>query len=592
MNKNIISLIQRLWTSIEKERKKSLLKILFLMIFTSFFDVISIGAILPFLSVLTNPDILKNNEVFQYLEKLFSLQISNVTLAVTFLFCLSAVIAGLMRLLLLRRITKISYDIGMDFDIKIYNNAIYQPYCVHLLKNSNELINAISRQTTDAISIVLACLNFVAAGIIFFVIMSSLIILSSSVTIYVFLMIGGVYFFIIKVTKVTMEKNSAVISRDSALLIKYLQEGMGGIRDIILDGVQNLFSSMYSRADIDLRKAQALNQFIGGAPRYLIEIIGMLVVAILGYYVTQDNLELGSAIPILGLLAFSAQRLMPILQQLYGSWTGIIGGQNSLNDVLQMLENMPSLSSNLESSKIKFEQSIVLKSVSYRYLSSNSFVLKDIQMTINKGDRIGIVGRSGAGKTTLIDLILGLLNPSNGDMYVDGIRITQNNSRNWQKNVAHVPQSIYLTDSTIAENIAFGVAKENINFNRINFVIKMAELSELVENLPSGYETKVGERGVRLSGGQRQRIGIARALYKDSDVIVLDEATSALDDITESRVMDNIENYSKKRTLIIVAHRYTTLKKCAKIYKINDGLLLNVATSESLMGLEDKSTSF
>jgi len=297
----------------------------------------------------------------------------------------------------------------------------------------------------------------------------------------------------------------------------------------------------------------------------------MLLIAALAYSLAQQVDGIAMAIPFLGALALGAQRLLPVLQQAYGSWTQINSGRSSLKDTLELLDQPLPDYANQPVLQMPFNQNIILKQLGFRYGEQAPYVLKNINLTISKGSRVGFIGTTGSGKSTLLDIIMGLLQPTDGTLEIDGKAITVGNHRAWQAHVAHVPQSIFLADSTIEENIAFGIPRDQINHSRVKRAAQQAQISDSIESWPKQYQTFVGERGIRLSGGQRQRIGIARALYKEADVIIFDEATSALDSETEQAVMQAIEGLGKELTLLIIAHRLTTLKNCTKIVELSDG---------------------
>jgi ATP-binding cassette subfamily B protein len=301
------------------------------------------------------------------------------------------------------------------------------------------------------------------------------------------------------------------------------------------------------------------------------EAIGMGLIAILAYFMTQQQNGISTAIPILGALALGAQRLLPTLQQAYSSYSAIQGSKSSIQDVLDLLNQpLPIHATQNQSLEIPFKKEITLNNISFRYSKNTPWVLKNINLKITKGMRIGFIGSTGSGKSTLLDIIMGLLEPTKGEVVVDNHVITISNRQVWQKHIAHVPQSIYLSDSTIEENIAFGISRDEINTKRVEKSIKQAKIDELISESMGNYQTIVGEQGIRLSGGQRQRIGIARALYKQADILVLDEATSALDNDTEFEVMKELSGLKKDLTVLIIAHRLSTLKGCDKIIKIHD----------------------
>jgi ABC-type multidrug transport system fused ATPase/permease subunit len=372
-----------------------------------------------------------------------------------------------------------------------------------------------------------------------------------------------------------LKKNAQIISDNSTKSIKYLQEGLGGIRDILIDGSQEIYLQQFNKADICLRAAQGSNVFISQYPRYAIESIGMVMIAFLAIFLIDDQGGLAGAIPILGLLAVGAQRILPILQQVFSAWAAFKGNQASLEEILMYLGQKTFTPENfVEGFTIEFNETVSFKDVAFKYQSASVEVLSGINILIKKGSKVGIIGKTGSGKSTLLDILMGLLEPSSGEIYVDSHRISEEYRRLWQKNVAHVPQSVYLADATIKENIAFGVPLEKIDISRVRKVAAQAQLSHFIDGLPHAYETRVGERGAQLSGGQRQRIGIARALYRRAELIIFDEATSALDEDTENNVMKAINSLDKNLTLVIVAHRISTLKNCDVIYEILDGALI------------------
>jgi len=310
-----------------------------------------------------------------------------------------------------------------------------------------------------------------------------------------------------------------------------------------------------------------------------------LLIALSAYSLSQQTNGLAMAIPILGTIAYSAQRLLPVLQQGYGACTYILAGRASLQDVLLLLEQpLPEFVEDpffLE--PIPFHKDIELRHLSFRYNEQTPWILKNLNLSIEKGSKVGLIGETGSGKSTLLDVLMGLLQPTEGSLEIDGRSLSASNLRTWQVRIAHVPQVIFLIDSTIEENIAFGVPKNQIDQNRVRKAAHQAQIANTIEGWSEQYQTFVGERGVRLSGGQRQRIGIARALYKQADVIVFDEATSALDNETELAVTEAIESLGNNLTVIIVAHRLSTLRKCSKIIELAEGGILRTGTYEDLV---------
>jgi len=397
---------------------------------------------------------------------------------------------------------------------------------------------------------------------------------------------GLIYLAIVGLTRKRLLKNGERISIESTNVIKSLQEGLGGIRDVLIDGSQEAYCQVYRNADRPLRSAQGANIFISQSPRYGMEALGMLLIIVLAYVLAQQADGLVKAIPILGALALGAQRLLPVLQQLYGGWSRMQGGKASLDDTLDLLEQpLPEYALHTIVEPIPFKKKISLNQLSFRYSPESPWVLRNIDLDIVKGSRIGFVGETGSGKSTLLDIIMALLMPSEGCVEVDGVTIDTGNHRAWQAHIAHVPQAIFLADCSIEENIAFGVSLDKIDHQRVKQAARQAQIAEAIETWPEQYQTFVGERGIRLSGGQRQRIGIARALYKQADVIIFDEATSALDNETEEAVMQAIEGLSSELTILIIAHRLTTLKNCTQLIELGDGGVKRTGSYQEIVDL-------
>jgi len=307
--------------------------------------------------------------------------------------------------------------------------------------------------------------------------------------------------------------------------------------------------------------------------------LGMLLITFIAYFLAQDSNTTVTTIPVLGALALGAQRLLPTLQQAYASWSSIVGAQAAIKDVLYLLDRPVLLKRlPLNEKTLPFLDQIDLKDIWFRYAPDLPWVFSGLQLSIKKGDRIGFIGVTGCGKSTLLDLIMGLLPPSKGVIEIDGEVVSLSNVAAWQGNISHVPQTIFLSDATIAENIAFGIPFHEIDLERVKRAAQQAQISTVIELMKLQYLTIIGERGIKLSGGQRQRIGIARALYKEANVLILDEATSALDTETEQAVVEAIENLSPDLTILVIAHRISTLKSCSQIIELNHGAIGLVKT--------------
>ncbi len=582
----INNLLKRLWLHVSHRRRRQLSLLLVLMFFASLAEILSIGAVLPFLGVLTAPELVYMHSAAQpFIELMGFTSPAQLLLPLTVAFGVAALVAGAMRLLLLWASTRLSFAIGADLSIDIYRRTLYQPYAVHCSRNSSEVINGIATKANNVIySIIVPMLTLISSTVMLIAILLALLMVQPMIAIVAFFGFGSIYALIIKLTRKQLLRDSRRIAVESNRVIKSLQEGLGGIRDVLLDGSQSTFCQIYRDADIPLRRAQGNNLFISGSPRFGMEALGMILIATLAYSLAQQPDGINSAIPVLGALALGAQRLLPSLQQSYGAWSAIRGGQASLEDTLGLLDQpMPDIAELADTGSLPFNQSIAIRQVSFQYRPQTPWIIKNLNLTIRKGSRVGFIGITGSGKSTLLDIVMGLLSPSEGGLVIDGCEINATNNRAWQSRVAHVPQAIFLADATIEENIAFGIPLELIDSVRVREAASQAQIADSIDTWPDKYRTLVGERGVRLSGGQRQRIGIARALYKRADVIIFDEATSSLDNETEHAVMHSIEGLSSNLTVLIIAHRLTTLKNCTQIVELANGEIKRVGTYQEVV---------
>lgn len=583
---NILELLMRLWNHVEKKRQKQFILVFLLMVITSFAEIISISAVFPFLGVLTAPNKIFNiNEIQGVLGKFNITSPEEMLLPISIGFGAAALIAGILRILLLLVSTRLSFSVGAELGASIYKRTLYQPYETHCNRNSSEVISAVSNKTNGVIySIIFPCLTILSNCILLVATISLLVSVNPKITLIIFGGFGLIYILIIQVNRKVLKRNSLNIAKETTLVIKALQEGLGCVRELIIDGAQKTYCKVYEEADNSLRKSQASQLFIGQSPRYAVETLGICLITTVAYFLTEEEGGIAIALPLLGALAMGAQRILPVLQSAYGSWINIYGQQNILKDVVTLLEQkIPEYTKQELNKKHIFEKEIELLNINFKYMSNSENSLNNIELKIKKGARIGFVGATGSGKTTLLDIIMSLLKPTEGNLLVDGKIINYENQQEWRNNIAHVPQTLFLIDGTVAENIAFGLEEKDIDYERVIEVAKQAHLAETIENWPLKYKTLVGERGVRMSGGQRQRIGIARALYKKVGVIVLDEATSALDNETENNIMKEIEKLDSKITILIIAHRITTLKHTDNIVVLEKGKIEKITKYEQLM---------
>lgn len=570
----LVSLIARLWRHFPARRRRQFLLLMALMLFSAFAEVVSLGAIIPFLAVITAPERVFAYPAVSALAAYFGItEASRLILPITVSFAAVALCAGLIRILLLWTSTRLTAASGSELSIEVYRRTLYQPYQVHISRNSSDVINGITNKVNGVVfGVMLPLLALLSSTLVLFAVMAALLAIDPLVASVATGGFGLSYAVITLAYRRRLHRNSARIVREQTQVLKALQEGLGGIRDVLLDGSQPIYCEVYRKADLPFRQAQGDNSFVGQGPRYAIEAVGMVLITALAFALSRQPGGIAAAIPVLGALALGAQRLLPALQQIYNAWTSIAGNQVQLADVIEILEQpAPHAATPTLPPPLPFKKEIRFDSVRFRYSAGGPWVLDGLDLTIPRGSRIGFIGTTGSGKSTTIDLLMGLLSPSEGRLLVDGVPVDGSNLRAWQRSIAHVPQAIFLADTTLAENIAFGVPRELIDMELVRQAARRAQIAEFIESRPGGYDSVVGERGVRLSGGQRQRIGIARALYKQVNVLVLDEATSALDNATEQAVMDAIDLLDREITTVMIAHRVTTLRRCDFILQLESG---------------------
>ena len=562
-----------LWKHIKIRRRKQLLVFVCLMLLASFLEILSVGSVLPFIGALTNPE-----EVFQsnYLQPIISLlgitSSKQILMPLTAIFISASIFTGIIRIALLYVSNRLAQAMGADLSLEIYQRTLHQDYSVHISRNSSEIVTSIITKTNLVCDgILLPIMNLISSSFIIVALMSVLFIIDTLVALILATSIGGLYLLVMIYSRSQIQENSRIISTLSTKKVKSLQEGLGSMRDILLSQAQNFYFKIYRDADLPVRRAFATLAFIGGSPKYAIEALGMTIVALLAYSMSNQDLSSSSSIAVLAAFAIGAQRILPTFQLSYASYSLIKGSNESFKDVLQLLEQpLPKVSNQGSNHDITFKDKIELRNVSFRYSDNAPWIFQNVNLEIKNGEHVGFVGPTGTGKSTLIDILLGLLLPSEGGLFIDGIQIDETNRGSWQKKIAHVPQMIVLSDNSVEENIAFATDKSEINIKRVSKAAKEAQLSELIESWPEKYQTLIGENGIKISGGQRQRIGIARALYNESQVLFFDEATSALDNKTEKNFMKSLGELSNNITLLMIAHRLTTLEHCNKIIELNN----------------------
>lgn len=579
------NLLVRLWFHLSSRRRGQFFLLSGLMLLSAFAEVISLGAVLPFLGILTAPErVYAYPGVASAARSLGFTSADQLLFPITVAFAMAAVVAGGLRIALLWVSTRLAFASGADLSLDIYRRTLYQPYHVHISRNSSEVISGITTKVATAVSVLSQVLTLISSMVLMTAITLALIAIDPKIALISSGAFGGAYGVLSWLSRRRLRRNSQQIAAEQTQVVKALQEGLGGIRDVLLDGTQPVYCATFNQASQRLRHAQGNNLFLAGSPRFAMESLGMVLIAALAYGLSSGPGGLSNALPVLGALALGAQRLLPALQQAYNAWATIRGSQASLHEAIRLLDQpLPPEFLSPAPQPLRFHEFISFENVGFRYSPDAPWVLKGVSLVISKGAKVAFVGSTGSGKSTTLDLLMGLVNPSEGRFLVDGQPLSQNQVRAWQRTIAHVPQSIFLADATVAQNIALGVAPTDINMERVRLAAGQAHIAEFIEAHPDGYNAVVGERGVRLSGGQRQRIGIARALYKEADVLVFDEATSALDNTTEQAVMEAIQGLGQHLTVILIAHRLTTVRACDTIFELEGGRVVAQGSYDELL---------
>ncbi len=574
-----------LLTPHERKRGGLLLIMIFIM---SLLDMTGVASILPFMAVLTNPSIIETNVIINSLYKASS--VIGVENNQEFIFVLGAIVLALLIISLsfkalttyaqVRFVQMREYTIGK----RLIEGYLNQPYSWFLSRNSAELGKTILSEVQQLIlNGMRPMMELIAKGMVTFALITLLIIVDPVLTLIIGFSLSVAYLTIFYFVKKYLYKNGSLRLFNNELRFKSLNEAFGAAKEVKIGGLEQSYINRFSTSAQIFAKTQASYLVVAQLPRFILEAIAFGGILAMMLVIMANTGSFNSALPIVSLYVFAGYRLLPALQQIYEAFTALTFVGPSLNKLYDDLNNLKSFNEVSSKEIFTLKESIKLININYNYPATTRKALENISLTIPAKSIVGLVGATGSGKTTTVDIILGLLEPQHGDLKVDGKNISRENSRSWQRSIGYVPQQIYLSDDTVAANIAFGVDPKKVNYDAVVRASMIANIHDFVENeLSKKYQTTIGERGIRLSGGQRQRIGIARALYHNPQLLILDEATSGLDYDTEKAVMDAINNLGKKITIILIAHRLNTVKKCDIIYKINNGKLISQGKYEEL----------
>lgn len=588
--------LRELFRTLTPQRRRHFYFVLALMFAGALAELATIGAVLPFLSLLADPDrIGRIPGLAAAFDALGAGTNAQRLLAATALFILIAIVAALIRLQLTWSSQKFIFRVGHELALDIQRRILFQPYSFHINHNTSSLIASLEKIGTLVYYVLLQLMQAAIAAVISVFIIVALIYVDPFTALVSAAAFGLIYLMVSRLMRARLNRNSEIIGSTWDERVKIVQESLGGIRDVIIDSSQPVYLEAFRRIDDRFSAAKTNTAFIGAAPRFIIESLGMALIAVLAIVMAEREGGLAAALPILGALALGAQRLLPMLQQIYVSWSVAVGNRSLVNQVLELVRlPIDETTAHVgEVPPLPLGKQIRLEGVSFAYQSRRAAALEDVSLEIRRGQRVALIGKTGSGKSTLADLFMGLIEPTGGRITVDGVTLTRANRRNWQRSIAHVPQAIFLADASIARNIALGVPAAKVDRSRVIEAARRAQLDEFVATLPEGYDTFVGERGIRLSGGQRQRLGIARAIYKQAPVLVLDEATSALDDATEKAVMGALDQLGDEgRTIILIAHRLSTVAGADVVVRLENGRLVELGSYSEVIGTIPQSRVF
>ena len=580
--------LRQVYGHMSPKLQRQLQRLLALMLLNAVAELGTIGSVLPLLALISHPESLGHYlPIGDALRAVGAATPRELLIATSVIFVAFATIAGILRLQLARSTFDFGYGLAHELTLAIQSRLLSQPYSFHIQRNTSTLISALDRANILVFDVGLPLIQATSATIISIFIAAILVAVDPVAAFVAAMAFSTVYILASKLTRARLAANSEQISRGINERLKIVQESLGGVRDVIIDGSQNMYLELFERENSKLCRARANNAVIALAPRFIVETIGIVAIAAVALAASQREGGFPAAIPVLGAIALGAQRLLPLVQQVYKGWSSASGHLSVIGETVELLL-LPidaGLTGSIEDAPLRFREKIEVMNLGFTYPDHRSPTLEQISFDVPAGSSVAIVGDTGSGKSTLVDLLMGLLDPETGSIAIDGAPLSSKNRRRWQHNIAHVPQSVFLADASIARNIALSIPDKDPDQVRIIEAAKVAQLHEFIMSLPAGYETHVGERGIRLSGGQRQRLGMARAVYKNVPVLVLDEATSALDEVTEGAVIAALDRLRQEgRTIIIIAHRRSTIRHCDLIVRLKQGRIIEFGATSGAVG--------
>ncbi len=569
-----------------KSEINKFIKITLLLFIVAIFEIFGIASIMPFFSMIANPNLINENKIFSKAYKIF--EFSSVNNFIFFIGVVIILILIFSNSIKAYSVYKTNVFIGKlrsSIQKRLLDGYLNQPYDFFLFKNSSEISKIIWSDTDYVISnVITPVLSIISNSIllILIILLISIVNFKAALSIFFIISVFGLIFnLIFKNINDSPNIERSLASKNS---FQVLSESIGGVKEIKVAQNERYFINMFSLHINKYAKLWSSSQTITQLPKFLLETIAFSLLIILTLILKHTYTDMSLILPILTLFAFAGYKTIPAIQIIYQGFASLKHAETAFSIIktdLNLKNNNQSIESKF--SPFNLNQIIKFSNIYYTYPGSTSKVLKNISLELKPNSTLGIVGGTGAGKTTFVDILLGLYRPDSGNIRIGDCNIDTFNNSSWKSLLGYVPQSIFLLDSTIAENIAFGVLKDEIDKENLFKAAKLASIHDFIINLPNGYDTVVGERGVRLSGGQRQRIGIARALYNSPKILILDEATSALDNLTESHIINALENLYGKCTIIIIAHRFSTIKKCDNIIIMENGEIIGHGTYSELI---------
>jgi len=575
----MLTQLKELYSLLADEQRKKLLRLQGLVVLMAFAELGSVLSIGPFMALVGDMSQLQGDGVVAEVYRLSGLEDPRTFLFWTGVGVLVALtLAAIISMFTIWRLSMYGARVGAELSSRLYKHYMHQPWLFHASGSSSQLTNQIAQECTRITNGIINPFMQMNARIVMAALMAvAIFVFNPAVAITGLVIFASAYMAMYRIVRQRLIRNGGTITEAQRLRFKLMGEGFGGIKDALLLGRQQVFTDRFEKASARFADAQGKTQVMSQVPRFIMELVAFgSVIFLILYLLAAHDGNLGTILPLLSVYALAGFKLLPAFQQIYTSISQIRGNLvafEGLRDDLRASATasfQPALKEN-GGEHLTPRKSIELKNIQFTYPGKAEPALRDLTMTIGVNQVIGLVGASGSGKSTAIDILLGLIQPEKGELLIDGEPITKQQLRAWQNSLGFVPQSIFLADSSIRENIAFGLPPELVDEKKVQRAATMAHLDELLAELPDGLNTRVGERGVQLSGGQRQRIGIARALYHDADVLILDEATSALDGITEKLIMDAIHDFSGRKTIVMIAHRLATVQKCDTIYILDSG---------------------